>query len=57
MRRAIRNMHSDNQERFCDVIIEDSVTYLLVKVGKNKYKKIPWNDVVYQVEAAQQAAV
>lgn len=57
MERAIRNLHSDHQERFCDVIIENGEIYLFLKIGKNKFKKIPWGDVVYQVEAAQAAAV
>lgn len=53
----IRDLHSDKQTppRFCDVIIEGDEIFLEKKSDKNKYEKIPWDDVVYQVEAAKAA--
>lgn len=56
VKRAIRDLHSERQTppRFCDVVIEGDNTYLEYKKDKNKYVKIPWEDVVYQVEAAQE---
>lgn len=61
VKRAIRNLHSDKptQPRFCDVIIEGNKVFLEQKKnGKRNqtlYERIPWDDVVYQVEAAKQA--
>ncbi|HEY9059190.1 MAG TPA: hypothetical protein VIO64_01620 [Pseudobacteroides sp.] len=51
----IRILHSDKQvpTRFCDVVIENGKVFLEKKIDKNKYEKIPWEDVVYQVEAAK----
>lgn len=53
MRRAIRNMHSDRQTRFCDVVFENGKAYLEKKNDKKQYERILWDDVVYQVEAAK----
>lgn len=51
----IRNLHSNKQvpPRFCDVVIDDGNIFLEKKIDKNKYEKIPWEDVVYQVEVAK----
>lgn len=51
----IRNLHSDKQvsPRFCDVVIDNGKVFLEKKTYKNKYEKIPWEDVVYQVEVAK----
>ena len=51
----IRNLHSDKlvPPRFCDVVIEDGKVFLEKKLDKNKYERIPWEDVVYQVETAK----
>lgn len=56
VKRAIRDLHSESQTppRFCDVVIEGDKIYLVYKKDKNKYVKIPWEDVVYQVEAAKE---
>lgn len=53
MKRAIRNIHSDRQTRFCDVVFENGKTYLEKKTDKKQYERILWDDVVYQVEAAK----
>jgi hypothetical protein len=55
IKRPIRNLHSDKSTppRFCDVVIEDGKVFLEKKSDKNKYEKIPWEDVVYQVETAK----
>ena len=55
IRRPIRNLHSNRQmpPRFCDVVIEGDKVYLEQKKDKDNYVKIPWEDVVYQVEAAK----
>ena len=57
IKKPIRNLHIDKPTppRFCDVIIEDNKVSLEQKRDKNKYEKIPWEDVVYQVEAAKAA--
>ena len=57
VKRPIRDLHSDRQTqpRFCDVIVEENKIYLEQKKDKNKYVKISWEDVVYQVEAAKAA--
>lgn len=58
-RQAIRNLHTSRNTppRFCDVIIEGDKVFLEKKSDKNKYEKIPWDDVVYQVEAAKNKTV
>ncbi|MCD7825244.1 MAG: hypothetical protein LUH14_04700 [Clostridiaceae bacterium] len=55
IKKPIRNLHSDRPvpPRFCDVIIEGNQIYLEKKNDKNNYEKIPWEDVVFQVEAAK----
>ena len=57
VKRSIRDLHSSKltQPRFCDVIIEGDQVFLEKKSDKNKYEKISWDDVVYQVEAAKTA--
>ena len=54
---AIRNLHSDKPipPRFCDVVIEDGKIFLEKKMDKKQFEKIPWEDVVYQVETAKSA--
>lgn len=51
VKKPIRNLHSTKQvpPRFCDVIIEDDKIFLEKKTDK----KILWDDVVFQVEAAK----
>ena len=58
MKRPIRDLHSERQPppRFCDVVVEGEKVYLEQKKDKNKYVKISWDDVVYQVEAAKTAS-
>ncbi len=58
VKRPIRDLHSDRQTppRFCDVVVEGDKVYLEQKKDKNKYVKISWDDVVYQVEAAKAAS-
>ena len=55
IKRPLRDLHSDKevQPRFCDVIVEGEKVYLEQKKDKNRYVKISWEDVVYQVEAAR----
>lgn len=55
VRKPIRDLHSNKpvQPRFCDVVIEGDKVYLEQKRDKNKYEKILWEDVVYQVEIAK----
>ncbi len=59
MRKSIVNLHSEKQQppRFCDVIVEGNDIQLEVKSDKGKLEKIPWDDVVYQVEVAKQMAI
>lgn len=53
-KRPIRDMHSSRPTapRFCDVVIENGQVFLEKKSDKNKYEKIRWEDVVYQVDIA-----
>lgn len=55
VKRPIRDLHSNKPipPRFCDVIVEGDKIFLEKKSDRNKYEKIPWEDVVYQVEAAK----
>ena len=54
-KKPIRDLHSTKplQPRFCDVILEEGKVFLEKKSDKNKYERILWEDVVYQVEAAK----
>lgn len=58
MRKPILNLHSDKTHppRCCDVIIDKTGVNLEMKLDKDKYEKIPWEDVVYQVEIAKKMA-
>lgn len=49
----IRNLNSSKPvpPRFCDVVVDGEMVYLEQKVNKNKYVKIHWDDIVYQVES------
>lgn len=54
-KKPIRDLHSTKPlpPRFCDVILEEGKVFLEKKSDKNKYERILWEDVVYQVEAAK----
>ena len=56
IKRSIRDLHSNlpMPPKFCEVIIEGNEVYLEQKIEK-KFKRIAWEDVVYQVEAAKSA--
>lgn len=45
--------------RFCDVVIENNIVFLehkkFDKKDRTQYERIPWEDMVYQVEAAKKA--
>ena len=52
MMTQIRSLRSDGSmpPRFCDAVLgDDDQIYLVLKKGTNKYIKILWDDVVYQV--------
>ena len=53
VRKPILNLHSDKSSppRFCDVEVDKGKTYLAIKKDK-KIERILWEDVVYQVNAA-----
>nr|DAJ17967.1 MAG TPA: hypothetical protein [Siphoviridae sp. ct4aE30] len=55
IRKQIRNLHSNKSTapRVFDVIIKGNLIYLEVKLNKNKYEIISWEDVDYQVRAAK----
>ena len=44
------------QPRFCDAIVDEDKIYLEKKTSSGGYETILWDDVVYQVESAKQAA-
>lgn len=54
----VRDLHSSRtmQPRFCDVIVDEDKIYLEKKTPSGGYETILWDDVVYQVESAKQAA-
>lgn len=47
----IRNLHSDKDipPRFCNVIVNGEDVTLEVKINKNKFETISWEDMQYQV--------
>ena len=53
----MRNLHSDrvSPPRVFDVVVNDGSVALEVKVEKKRIETIPWEDVVFQVEAAKAA--
>lgn len=57
MRKQIYNLRTESEraERFCDVVIEDGVTNLEIKIDKG-YQKISWEDLQYQVKVAEEVA-
>lgn len=58
MRRAIKSSYSksSNPPRLFDVLVEGKNVDLEIKTKGNTIERIPWDDVVYQVEAAKKAA-
>ena len=56
VRRSIRNLNSSRTvpPRLFDVIVENGNINLEVKL-KDRYERIPWQDVVRQVEAATES--
>jgi hypothetical protein len=53
--KAIRDLHSGKTTppRFCDVIVDGDQIFLELKEKRPVSKRISWDDVVYQVEAAR----
>ncbi len=51
IRKPIRNVRSlkDIPPRVFDVVVDGEKVDLEVKIGKNTYETIPWQDVVNQV--------
>ena len=49
-----RNLHSDKDipPRFCNVIVNGDDVTLEVKINKNKFETISWEDMQYQVNQA-----
>ena len=58
VRRAIRNFHSDcpKPPRLFDVVVDNKDVSIEIKTDKNKIEKIPWPEVLLQVEAAIQSS-
>lgn len=50
----MRNYYSDKDipPRFCDVIVNGEDVTLEVKINKNKFETISWEDMQYQVKQA-----
>lgn len=55
IRKPIRNLRSDKDmpPRVFDAVIEGDKVYLEVKFNRKRFERIPWDDVVYQVELAK----
>ena len=53
--KPIRDLHSSKPTppRFCDVIVDGDQIFLELKEKRPINKRICWDDVVYQVEAAK----
>ena len=58
IKRPIRNLHSLKRSapRVFDVIVENDKVQIEVKTDKNAYETIPWEDIVFQVEAAKKSS-
>lgn len=54
----IRNLHSDKDipPRFCNAIVNGEDVTLEVKINKNKFVTISWEDMQYQVNQAKMKA-
>lgn len=54
-RRQIRNLHdgTENGERVFNAIVDGDEVTLELKNSKKQLVRIPWNDVVIQVDAAK----
>ena len=53
LRRQIRNLRSEKHTRLFDALIEDGKVTLELKNSKSELLRVPWDDVVYQVNAAK----
>ena len=55
IKKPVRNLHSDKsvQPRVFDVVIDGDKIELEVKIDKNKFERISWEDVTYQVNIAK----
>lgn len=58
MRKEILNLHSTKPKppRVFDVIVDETGTEIEIKNSKDEFERIPWDDVVFQVKAAQEVA-
>ena len=58
VQRPIWNVHNDKQKptRLCDVLIEDDNTASLVFKNGKQFERIPWLEVVSQVDDARKSA-
>lgn len=54
-RRHIRNLHdgTPDGQRVCDVVIEGGKVMIELKSSKRQIIRIPWEDVVTQVDIAK----
>lgn len=55
IKRPVRNLSSNKPipPRVLDVVIDGDKIDLEIKINKNKFERIPWYDVIYQVEVAK----
>lgn len=55
IKKPVRNLHSDKPipPRVFDVVIDGDRIDLEIKTKRNILEKIPWEDVIYQVELAK----
>ena len=55
IKKPVRNLSSNKAvaPRVFDVVIDGDRIALEVKINKDKFERIPWDDVIYQVEVAK----
>lgn len=55
IRKQIRNLHdtTPNGQQVFDAIVEGDKVTLEIKTSQRKLVQIPWEDVVFQVDAAK----
>ena len=59
VRKRIRNLHdgTEDGERLFDTIVEEGRVTIELKTSKKRLVRVPWEDIVTQVDAAKHTSV
>jgi hypothetical protein len=59
VRKHIRNLHdgTEDGERLFDAIVEEGRVTIELKTSKKQLVRVPWEDIVTQVDAAKHTSV